>query len=34
MVLQALWVQWEMKGSVDHVEMLVVLGLQDHQERQ
>lgn len=34
MVLLALWVQWEMKGSVDNVEMLDLLGLQDHQERQ
>lgn len=34
MVFRGLWVQWEMKGSVDHVEMLELLGLQDHQERQ
>lgn len=34
MVLRVLWVQWEMKGSEEYVEMLDLLGLQDRQERQ
>lgn len=34
MVLQVLWVQRETKESVECVEMLELLGLPDHQERQ